>query len=437
MKKLGTVIIGGGPAGLSILLAARRSNLLQELVEKGLRIIEKTNVIGSGEIGNYSIRSDSLANSFIASSSVEGIPVLQHLLEKFPGSMLAQLKGHPVNLTMVADYLTELGNEFRSWMQNNHTDAFITGTQALCSRQQSDKTWITDCQNVDGFVEKLHSQTLVLATGATQTDCLLYKEKVAGESLLPKFIEKTVLSKEILGQSGELKLAKFLNGKKFPKVAIVGGSHSAIASAYVCLHKAKDLEFSSGSVTILHRHPLSLTYSSPEAAREDGYTAFNSEDICPKTGRVFPLAGFRCDSRELIRKTLGLGGLKPELRLRLFKLEEDSYLEAKQILEEADLIIASLGYRPRALPLLDCNNRKISTLSELGINKPLVDERSRVLDANEHTIPGVFAIGLSAGYPLAGRYGEPSFTGQANGLALWQSDIGEELVLQLLKSIQQ
>jgi thioredoxin reductase len=39
MKTLGTVIVGGGPAGLSILLAARRSNLLQELVEKGLKII--------------------------------------------------------------------------------------------------------------------------------------------------------------------------------------------------------------------------------------------------------------------------------------------------------------------------------------------------------------------------------------------------------------
>lgn len=265
----------------------------------------------------------------------------------------------------------------------------------------------------------------------------MYREKVAGEPLLPRFIEKTVLLEEILERSGELKLAQFLTGKKFPKVAIVGGSHSAIASAYVCLHKAKEIEFSDRAVTILHRQPLHLTYISPEAALEDGYTAFDSEDICPKTGRVFPLAGFRSDSRELIRRTLGLGGLEPELRLRLFKLEAESYLEANRILEEADLIIASLGYRPRILPLLDRNNQKILTLSELGINQPLVDDRSRVLDADRQIIPGVFAIGLSAGYPLAGRYGEPSFTGQANGLALWQSDIGEELVLQLLESSRQ
>lgn len=49
-------------------------------------------------------------------------------------------------------------------------------------------------------------------------------------------------------------------------------------------------------------------------------------------------------------------------------------------------------------------------------------------------IPGAFAIGLSAGYPLAGAHGERSFTGEANGFALWQSDIGEALVAAILEN---
>ena len=44
----------------------------------------------------------------------------------------------------------------------------------------------------------------------------------------------------------------------------------------------------------------------------------------------------------------------------------------------------------------------------------------------------VYALGLSAGYPLGGRYGERSFRGEANGLALWQSDIGAEIAANIL-----
>lgn len=435
MKKLGTVIVGGGPAGLSLLLAARRANLLDKLLATGVRIIEKTDQIGVGEIGKYLIRSDSLADSFIASPAVDAVPTFQHLFKKPSGSQLLQLKGCPVDLTLIADFLRDLGNELRCWIKNNYADVFITDAKAVCSRHQSDNTWVTEYQNGTGCIQTLHSQTLVLATGAAQLHNVLYEERVAGNPLLPKFADKTVLSQKILGQSNDFNLSKFLGGKQFPRVAIVGGSHSAIASAHVCLHKTKEINFGFHSVTVLHRRNLNLTYSSPQAALDDGFTAFHHEDICPKTGRVFPLAGFRCDSRELVRKILGLGGLEPERRVRLFKLEKDSYLKANQILGEADLIVAALGYRPRGLPLFDSNGSKIATLSEMGTHKPLVDRYSRVLDASQRSIPGVFALGLSAGYPLAGRYGEPGFTGQANGLALWQSDIGEELTSQLLELI--
>jgi len=37
-----------------------------------------------------------------------------------------------------------------------------------------------------------------------------------------------------------------------------------------------------------------------QSALADGYTEFGPEDICPVSGRVFRLSGFRLDSRELI-----------------------------------------------------------------------------------------------------------------------------------------
>jgi hypothetical protein len=112
-------------------------------------------------------------------------------------------------------------------------------------------------------------------------------------------------------------------------------------------------------------------------------------------------------------------------------LEEGRFEEANDILRRADLIVAALGYRPRALPLFDHSGEPLYLLSDTKVGT-LVDKRSRVLDSTGRPIPGVFAMGLAAGYPLAVTHGEPSFTDQANGLALWQSDIGEDLVSQLL-----
>jgi hypothetical protein len=45
----------------------------------------------------------------------------------------------------------------------------------------------------------------------------------------------------------------------------------------------------------------------------------------------------------------------------------------------------------------------------------------------------VFGIGLASGHvPDGGLGGEASFSGKANGLWLWQNDIGQMIVDQLL-----
>jgi len=84
------------------------------------------------------------------------------------------------------------------------------------------------------------------------------------------------------------------------------------------------------------------------------------------------------------------------------------------------------------LPLFDTAREPLRLLCERGVG-PLVDGRSRVLNAAGDPIAGVFALGLSAGYPLAGIHGESNFRGQANGMALWQGEVGEDLVAQILE----
>ena len=74
------------------------------------------------------------------------------------------------------------------------------------------------------------------------------------------------------------------------------------------LNRMPGVTFGPGGVTIMHRRELRIFYPSVEAALAEGYTEFGPDDICPVSGRVFRLSGFRLDSRELIMRARGIGG---------------------------------------------------------------------------------------------------------------------------------
>jgi hypothetical protein len=96
------------------------------------------------------------------------------------------------------------------------------------------------------------------------------------------------------------------------------------------------------------------------------------------------------------------------------------------------VIVAALGYRPRTLPVHDESGAPIA-LRGGGLDmQPLVDDLCRVVDAAGRPIPGLFGLGLANGFVPSGRLGgESSFVGQANGLWLWQNDIGALIVNQV------
>jgi hypothetical protein len=52
-------------------------------------------------------------------------------------------------------------------------------------------------------------------------------------------------------------------------------------------------------------------------------------------------------------------------------------------------------------------------------------------------VPGVYAMGLAAGFVPHGELGgEASFSGQANGLWLWQNGVGSRIVDQILDGVE-
>jgi len=294
--------------------------------------------------------------------------------------------------------------------------------------------WLTLVKDCDTGEERtIFSREVVLATGASQPAGRLRNEVVAGANILKRWGNKLVQSGEVLSLSGfaatSTRLAKL--GRP-PRVAIIGGSTSAAAVADLLLNHMPGVTFAASGVTILHRRELRISYPNVKAALADGYTEFGPDDICPISGRVFRLAGFRLDSRELIMRARGIGGRPPEPRLLLHRLGTDDAASLR-LLDEADMVIAAFGYRPRALPVFDESGSRVPLFAETSPQARLVDEQCRVMDGSGRPIPHLFGIGLAAGFVPQGKLGgEPSFRGQANGLWLWQSGVGGLIVDSIL-----
>jgi hypothetical protein len=156
--------------------------------------------------------------------------------------------------------------------------------------------------------------------------------------------------------------------------------------------------------------------------------------VCPVSGFVYRLAGFRLESRDLVLRALAIGGRVPDPRLALFRLDQHDADAARALIAGADLVIGATGYRPRALPLFDASGAPIALSCDGDMPGPMVDRHCRVLAADGSVVEGAFGIGLAAGFvPWGALGGEPSFRGNANGLWLWQNDVGRMIVDQVLE----
>ena len=427
-----TLIVGGGAAGLAPLVAASRDGRLEALLHDGLAIVERGPTIGAGRLGRYAITSDSTAETFLAAVAGHVDPRLGQLQNDPISEDFARLGRAPVPLREAGRLLDKVGSVLAEAVDTGR-GAVLTGHEAEAAQRQGDGTWRLDLRRTqDGTVRHVTTENLVLATGGVQDLAALSRNDVAGRPLLPACAGRLMLSDELLRPESLPHLRARLASVPSPRVAIVGGSTSALATAGLLLRDCGDLLAAPGSISILHRRPLRVFYPSVAAAEIDGYRDFGPDDICPLSGFVYRLAGFRLDSRELVMRLLGIGGRPPEPRIVLRSITSASTPDVQRCLDGADLVVAATGYTPRALPVRGKSGRDIRLRGHSG-SGPLVDRNCRICDTLGRPIPNLFGIGLAAGFVPSGKLGgEPSFRGQANGLWLWQTAVGAMIVDQLL-----
>ena len=424
------IIVGGGPAGTALLTAAAKRGLLPALAE-GLLLVERDGGLGDGRLGRYAITSDSTAGTFLSAVADMPYPDLAALVEHPAGRAVAAHAGAlGVPLPHVGALLRASGERLAAIARQNGATV-ATGTEAVRATQSPDDAWTVRLRRAaDGHEWDARTQRLVIATGGHQPLDRLATAQVAGASLVELAGDRLLQSDSVLTLGGFAHVSDLLAGRRSPRIAVVGGSTSALTAIALLLKGSPALPLGAGGVTLLHRRPLRPFYASAAAARADGFTDFTARDICPVSGFVYRLGGFRLEARELALRMLGVDGRAPDPRVRTLRIADDD-AEARRTVREADLVIAALGYRPLALPLADRRGRPLALAAHA--DRPMVDDRCRVLDANDLPIPGLYGIGLAAGFVPSGPLGgERSFTGQANGLWLWQNDVGAMIVDQLL-----
>ena len=428
-----TVLVGGGPAGTAMLTAASKAGRLTALARSGLTIIEAGDALGQGQLGSYAIRSDSTAETFLSAVKDNHHAEIATLVDHPAGRSIARHIGALGAPLVEAGPLLAVTGDRLGRIVTDNGGKVLTGHSAVSARRLSGDRWATLMRDRSGASREIMSEHLVLATGGYQCPDRLRAEPIAGETLGELAGDRLVASDSFLRVGGVDSLRERLGDRAAPRIAIIGGSTSALATATLLLKASPALAFGAGGISILHRRALRPFYPSRAAALADGFEDFTDADICPVSGFVYRLGGFRLEARELVLRMLGIAGRTPEPRLALHQLTGAQDDTARAILADADVVIAATGYRPHALPLYERDGAEIALGCHGEAGGPLVDRHCRVIDSAGDIVPGVFGIGLAAGFvPWGALGGEASFRGSANGLWLWQNAIGGMIVDHLL-----
>ena len=419
MERFSTLIVGGGPGGLGPLIAAAQAGTLEDWLDRGIALVERTDRLG-GSLGRFGIASDSLGGSYLECLEAPTLSAPLRPLREHPIAREMELHRHGFPpLELVDRWMGLLGRALASMIEDHPASRLLRRTTATQVHLQADGSVALDVER-DGETRTLGAPAAVLALGGRQS----WRERLLapGLRLAACSLRHVMPSDRLLQTAGLDEADAILAAAEGRRILILGGSHSAYAAAWALLRLPGAARLGPGQIEILQRRPPVVFYPDAQAAAADLYPV-RPGDVCPRTGRVHRMGGLRGFGREMWRQVAGRPGTTPDPRVGTRALPSLPSGLLQAMLEEAALVVACFGYGSITLPVLDAAGRPIALAADDGL--PAVDEACRLLTAQGRALDRLFGIGLGTGYRLPARMGgEPNFDGQANSLWLYQNDIG-------------
>ncbi|RQM23500.1 hypothetical protein B5M09_007683 [Aphanomyces astaci] len=435
-------ILGGGPAGIGILVRAARLGLLPQLLQppdnatRGVALIHggPVETLGVGNLGDYIINSNTYAKSLVT-SILEEKPELDPP-ESVQGTFLANLATHAtatrlmdagnttIALAELGKFLGAVGQEARlEMLKYTASSTCYVNTTALRVERIVATAPSVDGSSVEPKTSHVCKITIQPAGG---TATCIFAESVVlamgGKQSLPTTdlsasqLAKTWLSDAVLREPGRGMLASALAAAPQKKVCIVGGSHSAFSVAWTLLQKPtqkdKTISFAPKDITILHRAPVRCYYATKKEAEADGVVV----DKLDKCGSVNTFTGLREDAKALFQ-AIEAG---KETRVRLFHVRKQSAPVQTQALDAATAIVWCCGYGTNMvqhIPLVHGDGTPLEVSHSRG-GAVEIDLHGRLVRAETHA-PIDYLFGIGVGFSLRAAFDEMRTETRADGVTVY------------------
>jgi len=212
-----TLIIGGGPAGTALLTSASRQNRLGELAASGLAIVERGATLGCGNLGNYAIRSDTTAETFLSAIKDNPEPTLAALVaHRAAMAMTRHIGALGAPLAEAGDLLAVTGERLADIVSAGGGEV-LTRHDAVSARRTSAGLWATTVIPHGGLAREELSHHIVIATGGAMAIETARNAAIAGTTLGDLAGDRLVLADTVMRGGGLEAIAERMAAVRAPR----------------------------------------------------------------------------------------------------------------------------------------------------------------------------------------------------------------------------
>lgn len=375
---VGVQVVGFGPAGIGVAVAADRHGVFERLLAEGLVFLERARDTSTAAAQRFPwcALSNSPGVDFLSSIAENG--VFSDVLAGAAARRLAECGASPVWLKDVSLLLEELAARVEQSCRRTCRSAVLYGADVASVSVEEDKTFTS----FDAAGHPLvRSRAIVIATGAS--------ERLGDADPYARAGARVVASGAVMAGALAPVAACLANGRR---VTILGSSHSAFGVADVLLREL-GANVQPGQIRIVCRRRAELYFSSADEARSLGLEP-EPASICPESAAVNRYNGLRGGARSLCIRVRNA----EESRI---VLTEDRYFHPSEV-SAGDVLISATGYAPRRVRFRTAEGQPLMLRFSRCFG--LVNDACQLLSRQGKVMPGAFGIGI--GYPrldAAGR----------------------------------